>query len=110
MMRRLVLAVGMAVVPLVAAAAPSPAPTAADAARNGGMIDGRVNYVDFQRSMLGVDSPGRGKVDVSVMPTTSIESRDAGYHAFTDIRPGQRVSIMSSLVDGKYVAQIIRIR
>lgn len=108
-MRRLVLGLGMAVLPVVAWAAPSPVPVASDAARDGGLIDGRVKYIDVQRSMLGVDSP-KGNVDVTVMPSTSIESRDAGYHVFSDIKPGQRVSIMSSFVGGKYVAQIIRIR
>ena len=108
MMRRLVLALGMSVLPIVAWAAPSPPPAAPDA-RDGGMIEGRVNYIDVQRGMLGVDSP-KGKVDVTVMPSTSIESRDAGYHVFSDIKAGQRVSIMSSFMGGKYVAQIIRIR
>jgi hypothetical protein len=109
MMRRLVLALGMAVLPVATWAAPSPAPTASDAARDGGMIAGRVTYIDVQRGMLGVDS-SKGKLDVTVMPSTSIESRDAGYHVFSDIKSGQRVSIMSSFVGGKYVAQIIRIR
>lgn len=107
MMRRLVLAIAMAILPIAAWAA-SPPPAAPDA-RDGGVIEGRVSYIDVQRSVLGVDSP-KGKVDVTVMPSTSIESRAAGYHVFSDIKAGQRVEIMSSFAGGKYVAQIIRIR
>jgi len=47
---------------------------------------------------------------VSVMPSTSIQGKDSAYHAFTDLKPGQHVQILSSIADGKYVAQIIRIR
>jgi hypothetical protein len=44
------------------------------------------------------------------MPSTSIQGRDTAYHAVTDLRPGERVQILASIADGKYVAQIIRIR
>jgi hypothetical protein len=112
MLRRLVLALGLALLPLAATAAPTPTPGPAgsDQVRDGGMIDGRVTAIDYQRSILGVDAGSRGHIDVSVMPTTSIQGNDAAYHTFTDLKAGQRVQIMSSVADGKYVAQIIRIR
>lgn len=78
--------------------------------RNGGTIDGKVETIDYQRNVLGVDAGTRGHIDVSVMPSTSIQGKDSAYHAFTDLKAGQRVQIMSSIADGKYVAQIIRIR
>jgi hypothetical protein len=97
--------------PLAALAEPSPAPSdSADQVHDGGTITGRVTTIDYQRSMLGVDAPGRGHIIVSVMPSTSIQGKDAGYHAFTDLKPGQRVQILCSIAGGSYVAQIIRMR
>jgi hypothetical protein len=111
MLRRLVLALGLVILPLAAGAAPTPAPSAtADQAHNGGTIDGKVAAIDYGRSMLWISAGARGRIDITVMPSTSIQGKDSGYHAFTDLKPGQRVQILSSIADGKYVAQIIRIR
>jgi hypothetical protein len=110
-LRRLALILGFVMLPLAASADPTPAPSApSDQVRNGGMIDGRVTNIDYQRNMLGVDAAGRGHINVSVMPSTSIQARDSAYHTITDLKPGQHVQILSSIADGKYVAQIIRIR
>jgi hypothetical protein len=97
--------------PLTVLADPTAAPgNSAGQVQHGGTIDGRVTTIDYQRSMLGVDAPGRGHLIVSVMPSTSIQGKDAGYHAFTDLKPGQRVQILCSIAGGSYVAQIIRMR
>jgi hypothetical protein len=110
MMRRLVLAIGIALMPLVAVAAPSPGPSAPVAgARDGGEIAGVIDSVDYQRNAVGVRTH-KGVLDVNVMPSTSIQASDSAYHSITDLKPGLRVSIMSSVSNGKYVAQIIRIR
>jgi hypothetical protein len=117
------MALGLVLLPLAAAAAPSPSPSPSPSSspsasasatpsqvRNGGTIEGRVASIDYQRNILGVDTPARGRIDVSVMPSTNIQGNDSAYHTFTDLKTGQRVQIMSSIADGKYVAQIIRIR
>jgi hypothetical protein len=97
--------------PLTALADPTPAPSnSADQVHDGGTITGRVTTIDYQRSMLGVDATGRGHIVVSVMPSTSIQGKDDGYHAFTDLKLGQRVQILCSIAGGSYVAQIIRMR
>jgi hypothetical protein len=112
MLRRFILAIGVAALPLAVAAAPSPVPSAAPsgAVHDGGEFTGRVTSVDYQRNTLGVDAGARGRIDVAVMPSTSIQGKGAGYHAFTDLKAGQLVKIFSSVADGKYVAQIIQIR
>jgi hypothetical protein len=112
MLRRIVLAIGIAVLPIAALAAPSPAPSpsSSGAVRDGGSFVGRLTAVDYQQNMIGVDTVGRGHIDVAVMPTTSIQGKDAGYRAITDLKAGQRVKVFSSVADGKYVAQIIQIR
>lgn len=112
MLRMLPAAALLVLVPAYAPASPSPAPSVSPDAtrpRDGGLIEGRITTIDFQRSSLSVDSPARGKLDVSVMPSTSIEMKAAGYHAITDLRSGERVEIVSSVINGKFVAQIIRV-
>jgi hypothetical protein len=91
-------------------AAPTPGPDGgAGEAHNGGTIAGRLTAIDYQRSTIGVDTPGRGHIDIDVMPSTSIQGTDSAYHSFTDLKTGQRVQIFSSIAGGRYVAQIIRI-
>lgn len=118
MFRRLVfLSLIVALAPGVALGAkptPAPAVPAATAppadtrAHDGGMIDGRITAVDFQRNVISVDS-ARGRIDVQVMPTTSIQGKDPGYRAISDLRAGERVEIFSSVSAGKFIAQIIKI-
>lgn len=109
----LVLALGLVLAPAAAfAGAKSPAPTAspqADAvAHDGGVIEGRVTNVDYSRGVISVDS-AQGKLDVSTMPTTSVQSGDPGYHTLTDVSKGSKVQIFISKTAGKLVAQIIRL-
>jgi hypothetical protein len=107
-----VLVLGLYLVPTAALAAPSPAPTATAAAqpqRDGGVIEGKVTNVDYSRGVVTVDSTTQGRVDVSTMPTTSVQSDDPGYHTLTDVSKGSKVQIFISKTAGKIVAQIIRL-
>lgn len=107
----------MAALPLSASAAPSASPSPAPAAapadasgavRNGGLIRGKIVTIDYQNSTLGLAGPS-GRIDVSVLPSTSIQGRDSGYKSFTDLKTGQFVEIDSSVANGKYTAQIIHV-
>lgn len=93
----------------VAAASPSPSPGGTEQVHNGGTITGKIVAIDYQANTLGV-AAGSHRIDVSVMPSTSIQGHDSAYHTFTDLRTGETVQILSSIAGGKYVAQIIRIR
>jgi hypothetical protein len=108
---RTVCVVFVLLLPVMAGAAPTPGPAhAAEAgARDGGVIAGRIVAVDYQRSTLGVDGGGRARLLVTLLPSTSIQGRDAGYHTITDLKVGDRVQIFSSIVGDQVVAQIIRI-
>ncbi len=114
-MRRLALVVSVLLLAspaiCLAGSKASPAPTASadGGARDGGVIEGRVTTVDYQRRTLSVDTGAQGKVDVSVMPSTSVQSGDPGYHTLTDVAKGSRVQIFISKSAGKAVAQIIRL-
>jgi ribosomal protein S1 len=110
-----VLAVFLLPVAAMAAPAPPPAPSPSAAvaedteAHNGGVIFGRVTNVNYQSGIVTVDSKSRGRVDVSTMPTTSVQSEDPGYHTLTDVSKGSKVQIFISRTAGKLVAQIIRL-
>jgi hypothetical protein len=108
-MLRSVCIVLVLLVPIAASAAPSPAPAPASGVRDGGVVEGRITAVDYQKSTIGVDGGSRGRLTVSVMPSTSIQGKDAAYHTITDLKPGVRVQIFTSLVGELVVAQIIRI-
>ncbi len=114
-MPRLVVAtvLGLLLVPAAAWAAPPPAasPTAVaqSAPHDGGVIEGKVTNVDYQRGIVTVDSTTQGRVDVATMPTTSVQSDDPGYHTLTDVSKGSKVQIFISKTAGKVVAQIIRL-
>ena len=106
---------GLFSIPAAALAAPAPAPSATataaaqPAARDGGVIEGRVTNVDYSRGVVTVDSTTQGRVDVNTMPTTSVQSNDPGYHTLTDVAKGSKVQIFISKTAGKLVAQIIRL-
>jgi hypothetical protein len=109
-----VLALGLVLTPIVAFAAPKPpTPTASpqveQTAHDGGIIEGRVTNVDYNRGVISVDSTTQGKVDVSTMPTTSVTAADPGYHTLTDVSKGSKVQIFISRTAGKLVAQIIHL-
>lgn len=111
-----VLTLCAAVLPLAAQAAPKPAPAttspvaSAEAdAHDGGVIEGLVTSVDYQRGTLSVDTSKQGKMDVSVMPSTSVQSSDPGFHTLSDVSKGSKVQIFISKSAGRAIAQIIRL-
>gem|GEM_PF-1886394 len=75
-----------------------------------GVLSGQVTSVDYQRGILAVSSGGR-TVDVTVLPSTSIQGKGSGYHSIAEIVRGAHVEIFTSVgADGKITAQIIRLR
>jgi hypothetical protein len=113
MLRRSVFIVFLVLVPIAVGAAPSPSPSAASdarpGARDGGVVEGRITAVDYQKSTIAVDGGSRGRMTVNVMPSTSIQGKDAAYHTITDLKSGVRVQIFTSLNGDVVIAQIIRI-
>jgi hypothetical protein len=105
-----------AALPPVAQAAPKPAPAPASPAasaqadaHDGGVIEGLVTSVDYQRGTLSVDTSKQGRMDVSVMPSTSVQSSDPGFHTLSDVSKGSKVQIFISKSAGRAIAQIIRL-
>jgi hypothetical protein len=50
------------------------------------------------------------RTDIVLMPSTQIQGSDSGYRVITDLKPGMSVDVYTSLVAGKYIAQIITLR
>lgn len=95
-------------VPVLAAAKDTPAPVVSAAmehAHDGGIIAGKITSVDYRRNIITVNRTG-----IMVMPSTQIQGNDPSYHAITDLKPGMAVEVYTSLIAGKYIAQIITLR
>jgi hypothetical protein len=73
-----------------------------------GVIAGTIAGIDYGSASLLVSTP-RGLVPVAVTPTTSI-FRGSGFASLADLARGAHVSIDFSEIEGRLVAQIIRIR
>ncbi|HTJ27047.1 MAG TPA: hypothetical protein VMA36_12890 [Candidatus Limnocylindria bacterium] len=110
-----VLLLSVVSIPLVAQGQPKPPPPSPAAAasegdvREGGVIEGRVASIDYQRGTLSVDTSRQGRMDVSVMPSTTVQSSDPGYHTLSDVSRGSKVQIFISRSAGRLIAQIIRL-
>ncbi len=98
----------------VFAAAQSPSPAASASAEaahhDAGRASGTIVGVDYQNAVITLNAAGRGKIDISVLPSTQIQGKDSGYHAISDLKPGTRVDVDMSESGGHYTAQIIKIR
>jgi hypothetical protein len=72
-----------------------------------GDIHGQIVSVDYPSGLL-VVAAGRDHRTVTVVPSTTIYRRGQ-YATFSDLRPGERVSISAYEVSGRLVAQTIRL-
>lgn len=95
--------------PLLAAAAPHHGNVyqsfeAGKSARAARPLSGRIDAVDYAGNTIVV----RGVI-VAVTPSTSI-ARGRENLTFSDLRPGQNVEIMASIVDGRLIAQVITVK
>jgi hypothetical protein len=96
-------------VPAVAATpSPSAGETPPPRSSNGGVINGLVESVDYQRGILAVNARGK-KMEVTVLPSTSIQGPGGGYHSIAEITRGAQVQIFTSVAEGKWTAQIIKL-
>jgi hypothetical protein len=88
---------------------PAPVPRPARA-HNAGIVVGDVVSVDYQRGMIGLQTPRRGRVDVVVLPSTNIQGHGNSFHTIADISRGSRLKIFLSEQAGRFIAQIIHLR
>ena len=72
------------------------------------VVSGVIAGVDYGAAVILVATP-HGVVPVAVTPTTSI-IRGSSYASLADLGRGARVSADVSEIDGRLIAQIIRIR
>jgi hypothetical protein len=77
---------------------------------NAGEVDGEILAVDYQRSLLSVQTKSRGKIDVVVLPSTNIVDKANGYASIADLKRGARVKLYLSKRGDTLNAQIIKIQ
>lgn len=113
---RIGLAVALAL--LVAGAAPAFAQTQPGPAflsndarpgRDRGVVRGEITGVDYGRGRLEIVLPNRQRVVVDVPPSAAI-FRGRDTLGISDLRAGMTVEISVSEIEGRLVAQIIRVR
>jgi hypothetical protein len=76
--------------------------------RSHATVTGTIAGIDYLNASILVATP-RGMVPVAVTPTTSI-FRGSTFASFSDLGRGAHVSVDVSQIDGRLIAQIIRIR
>jgi hypothetical protein len=77
---------------------------------NAGEADVEIVSVDYQRSVLTVQSKSRGKFEVVVLPSTNIVDKSNGYASIADLKRGSRVKLYLSKRGDTLNAQIIKIQ
>jgi hypothetical protein len=78
-------------------------------ARYAGVIDGVVAAVDYRSGTMSVQMPNH-RIDIVVLPSTTIQSSTNTFHTIADIVKGQRVQVFMSQRGNSYVAEIIHLR
>ena len=78
--------------------------------QNAGVVEGQVVSVDYQRGMIGLQTPRRGRVHVLVLPSTNIQGKGDSFHTIADIGRGSRLRVFLSRRAGQLIAQIIHLR
>jgi hypothetical protein len=91
-------------------AASKPVAAGEEHAHNAGVVEGEVVSVDYQKGLIGLQTPKRGHVDVVVLPSTNIQGRGDSFHTIADISRGSRLRVFLSERAGRFIAQIIHLR
>jgi Cu/Ag efflux protein CusF len=78
--------------------------------RDAGTIEGVVTAVDYRKGLITLQSPGRGRLDVVVLPSTTFEGRGTDFQAFSDVVRGAKVEILASRRGDFLVAQVVRLK
>lgn len=74
-----------------------------------GVITGSIVGVDYANGAM-ILATNRGRVEIQVTPSTTIFFGNHGYATLSDLARGSRVQVFVSQIDGRLVAQIIRIK
>jgi hypothetical protein len=78
--------------------------------RNAGTIEGVVTAVDYRKGIITLQSPGRGKLDILVLPSTTFEGRGSDFHAFSDVERGAKIEVLASRRADFFIAQVVRLK
>jgi hypothetical protein len=78
--------------------------------KSAGEVEGQIVSMDYQRSLLSLQTKSRGKLDILVLPSTNIVDKDNGYASIADLKKGARVKILLSQRASTLNAQIIQLQ
>ena len=95
---------------IIAAGSPSPKPSPSPVgARDGGIVHGRIVSIDYFARRMEVRARRNQLVDVYILPSTSIQGKTDGYHSIVDLKKGETVDVLTSIVGRRTNAEIIKI-
>lgn len=78
--------------------------------RDAGTIEGVVTAVDYRKGLITLQSPGRGRLEIVVLPSTTFEGRGTDFQAFSDVVRGAKIEILASRRGDFLVAQVVRLK
>ncbi|MEO6990446.1 MAG: hypothetical protein ABI346_07710 [Candidatus Baltobacteraceae bacterium] len=87
-----------------------PKPDKDDREQNAGVVEGHVVSVNYQSGIIGLQTAGRGRVNVLVLPSTNIQGKGDGFHTIADISRGSHLRVFLSRKAHQLIAQIIRLK
>ena len=99
---------------MIAAASPSPKPlpsakASPPRAHDGGVVHGSIVSIDYFDRRMELRARRNRLVDVHILPSTSIQAKASGYHSIADLKKGETVDVLTSIVGGRTNAEIIKI-
>ena len=77
--------------------------------RNAGAFEGRVTSVDYQSNTITVQGAGR-RMEIVVLPSTTIQADQNGFHTIADIARGSHIHVLLSQRGDAYFAQFINLK
>jgi hypothetical protein len=99
---------------MIAAASPSPKPlpsakASPSLAHDGGVVHGSIVSIDYFERRMELRARRNRLVDVHILPSTSIQGKASGYHSIADLKKGETVDVLTSVVGHRTNAEIIKI-
>ena len=90
-------------------ASTAPRALAQTEAKDKGAIRGTIADVNYSSGAITI-ATGHGRIAVQVTPSTNIFFDRSGYATMADLTQGTHVEVFVSKIEGRLVAQIIRIK
>ncbi|HTX03827.1 MAG TPA: hypothetical protein VMD07_09125 [Candidatus Acidoferrales bacterium] len=73
------------------------------------VLTGKIVGIDYLREKMLLAQPRKRTVNVYILPSTTIQSKNDGYHSIADLKKGAHVEIYTSVRGTRTDAEIIKL-